>query len=126
MTSDIRTHYDKLAAKRDAYIKKNKYYYSLLYKEYRYFIPKGKSVLEVGSSTGELLNALGPSYGVGIDISSEAVKIARQKYPHLKFLPLSIYEFKSEEKFDYIILSGLLGELDDIQYFFEALKKFCA
>ena len=126
MTNDIRTHYDKLAAKRDAYIKKNKYYYSLLYKEYRYFIPKGKRILEVGCSTGSLLNALGPSYGVGIDISEESIKIARQKYPHLKFFVSDLLGFIGEDKFDYIILSGLLGELDDIQYFFEALKKFCA
>ena len=125
MLKDIIGHYDRLAPERDYYRAKNRYYYDRLFKEYQYFIPKGKKVLEVGCSTGELLNALSPSVGVGIDISSATIKIAAAKFSKYQFVSGTISEFKSDEKFDYIVLSGLLGELEDIQQFFADLKKFC-
>jgi SAM-dependent methyltransferase len=115
-------HYDRLAARRDEYRCKNSYYYELLHAEYRYLIPEGKRVLEAGCSTGELLNALKPSEGVGVDISGECIKAARLKFPHLTFLDGEITDVKPSEPFDYIVLSGLLGELDDIQLFLQQLK----
>ncbi|VAX34999.1 Glycosyltransferase [hydrothermal vent metagenome] len=122
--NNIKEHYDAIALQRDKYRAKNKYYYQQLEKHYRYFIPKGKKVLEVGCGTGDLLKALEPSYGVGVDISEEMVKLAKEKYSNLQFYSGKIENLK-EEKFDYIVLSGLLGELEDIQSFLEGLKKFC-
>ena len=121
----IANHYNEFAARRDWFHQKNSYYYSLLFKQYRYFIPPGKKVLEVGCSTGDLLNAVEPQLGVGIDLSVESIKVAQEKYPRFKFFAGEISQFSSAEKFDVVILSGLLGELDDIQDFFEKLKKFC-
>jgi len=118
-------HYDALAAKRAYYIEKNSYYHTLLKKQYRYFIPKGKKVLEVGCATGDLLAALKPAHGVGIDISREMVNKAREQFPDLEFHEGEISDLKSDEKFDYIVLSGLLGELEDVQAFFEALREHC-
>lgn len=125
MTSEIQRHYDELASDRDRYREKNRYYYSLLEKQYRYFIPEGKKVLEVGCSTGELLNALKPSLGIGIDLSYKSIDIARRKFPHFRFQSGEISGLNTGEKFDYIILSGLLGELEDIQGFLQSLRKFC-
>lgn len=125
MMDDIIRHYDSLADKRDQYRGRNKYYYSLLNKQYRYFIAENKKILEVGCSTGELLNALSPSLGVGVDVSAKSVEIAIQKFPHLQFQTGQISELKINEKFDYIILSGLLGELEDIQGFLEQIRRFC-
>ena len=121
----IRDHYDALAGKRDHYRKRNAYYYSLLDKQYSYFVPVGKKVLEVGCSTGELLNALKPSLGVGVDISVPSIQLARHKYPHLQFHAGELSALHTHEKFDVIVLSGLLGELNDIQGFLESLRKFC-
>src|SRR3989338_494193 len=121
----IQQHYDSLASRRDRYIEKNRYYYSLLYNQYRYFIPRHKKVLEVGCGTGELLHAVAPSVGYGIDISDQMIEIAQGKYPRYVFKTGEIKDLETEVKFDFIILSGLLGELDDIQSFFVDLKKFC-
>ncbi len=121
---DIRKHYDELAPVRDRYRKRNAYYYSLLHKQYQYLIPENKRVLEVGCGTGELLNAIKPAYGVGVDVSPEMIKVAEGKFSGLHFLAGKVDDLK-EEKFDYIILSGLLGELDDIQQFLKDLRKFC-
>jgi len=125
MNKNIAEHYDSLAPFRNRYYNEGKYYYKLLFKEYCYLVPEGKRVLEVGSATGNLLNALRPSYGVGIDISPKMVELARQHYPDLHFHEGEIKDLKIEEKFDYIILSGLIGDLEDIEQFFCDLKKFC-
>ena len=121
---DLVEHYDALASSRDTFLKKNSYYYALLYKQYRYFIPPDKKILEVGCGTGELLNALRPSLGIGIDISSQMIDIARHKFSHLHFYVGAIDDLDTTEKFDYVVLSGLLGELDDVQEFFKQLRKF--
>src|SRR3989338_2427511 len=107
------TYFNKFAAQRDSFIRKNKYYYSLLYSQYRTFIPPGKKVLEVGCATGELLNAVSPSFGVGVDLSPRMVKIAASKFKNLKFFEGEISSLPADEKFDYVICSGLLGEMDD-------------
>lgn len=125
MIKDRAQHYDNLASRREEYLTKNSYYYSLLYREYRYLIPPGKMVLEIGSGTGDLLNTLKPSVGVGVDISPEMTKMASQKFPHLRFYAGEINDSNVEGKFDYIILSGLIGEIEDIQAFLSGLKRFC-
>ncbi len=124
-TETIARHYDALASQRQDFLGQNAYYYSLLYKQYRYFIPPHKKILEVGCSTGVLLNALLPSLGVGCDVSSEMIKIARAKHPQLQFFLGEISDLRFEQKFDYIILSGLVGELTDVQQFLKDLKRFC-
>src|SRR3989344_2517189 len=118
-------HYNQLAPRRDHYRAKNKYYYSLLNKQYRFLIPENKKVLEIGCGTGDLLNFLKPSCGVGVDISEGMIKIARQKYPHLQFYSGEIFAYRSDIKFDYIVLSGVVGEAEDIQKLLEALQPFC-
>lgn len=118
-------HYDALAPRRDHYRRRHKYYYDLLVKQYKYFIPEGKRVLEVGCATAELLAALKPSRGVGIDISGKMIEISSTKFKDLAFHHGSIENYPHEEKFDYIILSGLLGELEDIELFLKSLRRFC-
>lgn len=122
---NIRAHYDSLAPLRNRYLVQNKYYHSLLYKEYQYFIPEGKKILEVGCGIGTLLHILKPCCGVGVDLSAKMIHTARERFPDLHFFPGTIKELQIKETFDYIVLSGLLGELDDIQGFLIQLKKFC-
>jgi SAM-dependent methyltransferase len=125
MIQKLACHYDSLASRRDDFRRKNRYYYAQLNKQYRYFIPEGKRVLEIGCGTGELLAALRPSHGVGIDISPKMIEIAQRKYSSLHFHVGTIHDITIEEKFDYIILSGLIGDLEDVQIFLKLLKKFC-
>lgn len=125
MNERLAMHYDALARGSDQHRRCYRYYYGLLIRQYRYFIPEGKRVLEVGCGTGCLLNSLKPSFGLGIDISSNMVEVARQKYPHLRFEAQDTQHIASEGTFDYIILPGVIGELDDIQAVLESLRKFC-
>ncbi len=118
-------YFDSLAATRDQWIKKNWYYHQQLTRTLSFFIPAGSSVLEIGSSTGVLLNSLKPGRGLGLDLSPAMVEVARQKYPHLEFRVDDIEDLQTEEKFDYVVLSDVMGFLQDVQGSFEKLHRVC-
>lgn len=125
---NIQKHFDNIAASRRSWKKKSLYYYESQEKYLRFLIPPGKKVLELGCGTGELLNSLEPSVGVGIDISSQMVKHANESFPHLTFKQTDAENSKTwllTEPFDYIVISDTLGLLEDIQATFEGLHPFC-
>ena len=125
MKNDDLTKFDSLALERDSWRKKNSYYHNTLEKIYKFFIPENQKVLDVGCSTGDLINQLNPSHGIGIDISQAAIKIASDKFSeknNLKFVCANGEECKSEEEFDYVVLSDTIGYLDDVQKTFENLR----
>jgi len=80
-------------------------------------------VLEIGCGTGYLLNALKPSAGMGIDLSPSMIRIAGEKYPHLKFEVMDAEHLNITETFDFVVISDTLGYLEDIQAAFSELKK---
>lgn len=110
------------------YIKRNKkvnsYYHKNLYKLYKSIIPEKTDILEVGCATGDLLAALNPHQGLGIDICKIAISLAKEKYPHLSFQVTGIDGLKTEDRFDYVVLSNLLDYLDDIFVFLSSLKEY--
>lgn len=116
---------DSIAHERDRYIRRSRHYYKNLVRFFRFNIVDNSRVLEIGSGTGFLLNAVNPAYGVGIDISGAMVEIARQKYPHLTFYNQDAEQLDLDEQFDYIIISDTLGYLEDIQKVIANLKKVC-
>ncbi|MBU2530033.1 MAG: class I SAM-dependent methyltransferase, partial [Elusimicrobia bacterium] len=81
----IKDFFDNSSKNRDIWLKKNKYYHKHLLKLFSFNIPSDSNILEIGCSTGELLNSLNPSKGMGIDISSKAIEISKNKFPHLDF-----------------------------------------
>src|SRR5438105_14767811 len=81
----IRTYFDAFAPVREQWRNRNFGYHAELERCYRYYIPSGASVLEVGCGTGDLLAALLPSRGLGIDVSPKMIEIARLRHPHLCF-----------------------------------------
>lgn len=114
---------ERVAPKRSGYIRRNRYYYKNLVSFFRFNIPAGSSVLEIGCGTGYLLNAVEPSNGMGIDLSPAMIELAREKYPNQKFEVMDAENLTINEKFDYVILSDTLGYLEDIQKVFNELKK---
>lgn len=122
---DLAAHYDRLAEKRDQFRRRNSYYYGQLLRQYRYFIPEGRRILEIGCGTGDLLAELKPSYGVGVDVSGEMIKRAKLKHPHLQFIVGEAGCLSEYEKFDYILLAGTLGEAEDVQALLQTLRAFC-
>ena len=127
--TDLQQHFDEIAPKRRAWKKRNYYYHESIEAFFRFLVPENRKVLELGSGTGELLVALKPSYGVGIDISAGMTALAKDAFPNINFRqgnaedPLT-WDIKGT--FDYIIMSDLVGHLEDIQKTLENLKDFCS
>jgi SAM-dependent methyltransferase len=91
-----------------------------------FYVPSDARVLEIGSGNGDLLAALKPSYGLGIDISGQMVRLAASKYPHLNFREMSAEQLDLPgEQFDFIVLSDLVSYLYDIHLVLERLRKAC-
>jgi SAM-dependent methyltransferase len=118
-------YFDELAPERDRWIARNSYYHQQMARIFSFFIPSNHSVLEVGAGTGQLLAALQPRRGVGIDISPVMVRIAQQKFPHLEFRVDDVENLQCSEKFDYVVVSDVIGFLHDVQRSFENLHKVC-
>ena len=117
--------FEKLARKRLLWKRRNRFYHRVIEKNYKFIIPEGSKVLELGCGTGELLAAVKPSLGVGVDFSEEMLKIARNNHPHLKFILADAANYATDEEFDYIIISDLLSSLWDIQVVLNNVQKIC-
>lgn len=111
----IESYFDAIADSRDKWIRKNNYYYEQIARLAAFVVPAGSKVLELGCGTGNLLAAVQPSYGVGVDISSRMIEIARRKYPRYTFIHSSIESLQLEGDFDYIIISDTLDTVYDVQ-----------
>lgn len=116
---------DAQAPESDRWRRKNRYYYEEVERIVRFHVPRGASVLEIGCGTGDLLASLAPSRGVGIDISPKALEIARSKHAGLTFLAGDAEDIPLLKPFDYVLLSDLIGYLDDVQRAFEQLNRVC-
>ena len=89
-------------------------------------MPSGSKVLELGCRGGELLHALEPSFGVGIDFSEQALVKARKRYPHLQFICADAHELNlGDQTFDYIVISDLVNDLWDVQTVLDSARPFC-
>ena len=121
----VAEHYDALASQRNKFFERNRYYHNLLAKQYRSWIPSGSTVLEVGCGTGDLLNAVCPVGGVGLDLSPVTIEVARRRFPNLNLIAGSATDLPADATFDYIILPRTLGEAEDVQALLEDLRKHC-
>jgi SAM-dependent methyltransferase len=120
-----RKKFDALAADRPRWKKRNWYYYKKVTDYFRFFIPEGARVLEIGSGDGDLLAALKPLRGLGIDASPAFVELSKKNHPNLEFRQGFAETFSADEKFDFIILSDLVGYLEDVQLVLQQVKKVC-
>ncbi|MBI4609934.1 MAG: glycosyltransferase [Candidatus Rokubacteria bacterium] len=121
-----RTFFDRFAPVADAWGRKNPEYHRAVRSLAGYYIPPGARVLEIGCGTGDLLAALSPSDGLGIDLSAEMVRLATKKHPDLRFRQMAAEELDlAGERFDYIVLSDLIGYLYDIREVFRRLRGAC-
>jgi SAM-dependent methyltransferase len=108
-------YWDEFAESLDRWDRIRGYYQRRLASIYRFLIPPGMCVLELGCCQGDLLVALQPSRGLGVDLSERMVERARARHPHLEFVHADVHEFVPDEKFDFIILSDLVNDLWDVQ-----------
>jgi ubiquinone/menaquinone biosynthesis C-methylase UbiE len=97
---------------------------------YRFHVAPGLRVLEIGCAQGDLLAALKPAGGIGVDFSFEMIERARKYHPELSFIladahKLGLDDSGEQKYFDVIILSDLLNDLWDVQTVLEQVLKYC-
>ncbi|MFY9493268.1 MAG: glycosyltransferase [Minisyncoccia bacterium] len=119
---EVVDYFNTIALVRDYWKKRNWYYHKTVENLCRFIVPEHSRVLEIGSGTGDLLNAVKPAYGVGVDISRAMVTTAKKKYPQLTWIVADAENFESDGIFDYVIFSDLVGYLADIESSFHTLK----
>ena len=83
----------------------NNYYHKDIQKLVRNLIPKDLSVIEIEPRGGELLSSLPNIVKAGVDIKN----FSQKRLPKVKY--------------DYVILSNTLSEVDNIQDFIKEIKK---
>ncbi|MGH7814304.1 MAG: glycosyltransferase [Candidatus Binataceae bacterium] len=101
------------------------YYHRRLAEIYRLIVPRGRRVLELGCGDGDLLAALEPSRGVGVDFADRRVERARAKHPGIEFVLQDVHELDLPGTFDYIIFSDLLNDLWDVERAFHRIAPLC-
>jgi GT2 family glycosyltransferase/predicted small secreted protein len=111
---EIKNHFNTISADYDYWKSRNYYYYSLIKEFFKKNIPAGSSVVEFGCATGDILAACNPKRGLGLDVSSNIIEVAKTKYPCYEFKVVDVEKFSTTEKFDYVIMSDLLDHLSDI------------
>ncbi|MDQ8153442.1 MAG: class I SAM-dependent methyltransferase, partial [Gemmatimonadota bacterium] len=119
--AERRRYWDAVARESPDHRGWSSYYHRRLRARYQYWVAPGQRVLEVGCGAGDLLAALEPSYGVGIDFSAAMLDRARQRHPHLHFIEADAHEFATDERFDVIVVSDLINDAWDVQAIFERL-----
>jgi ubiquinone/menaquinone biosynthesis C-methylase UbiE len=119
---DFETFFDAYAPQADAWRTSHAGYHEAIASVARFYVPRGARVLEVGCGRGDLLAALEPSEGVGVDLSGAMVAMASARHPRLEFHRMAAERLSLPGRtFDYIVLSDLLGYLYDIRETFERL-----
>jgi len=129
-----RRHWDAVASsRREAVGGLRRAYQHYLQKKYRFLVPEGSRVLEIGCADGGLLAALAPNPGVGVDLSAEMIRLAGAKHPSLHFIAadaqrMSMADLPPElrEPFDVIILSDTVNDVWDVAGLLRNMKAFCS
>jgi len=123
--TEIRDRFDRLAGEREAWQRRNRYYYDDQRRYVRFLVPEGLRVLEVGCGLGDLLASLKPARGLGLDLSEAMVKEASRRHPSLEFRVADVETLELDETFDVIILADLVGHLLDVETALRRLRQCC-
>jgi SAM-dependent methyltransferase len=123
-TEARRAHWDSLARANDEWAELGGYYHERVAEIYQFLVPPEQSIIELGCGNGDLLAALKPSVGVGVDFSSAQIARARSRHPSLRFIEADVHDLEVEQRFDVVILSDLVNDLWDVQQVLERVARF--
>jgi ubiquinone/menaquinone biosynthesis C-methylase UbiE len=94
------SHWNKVVSITNKYKGCSGYYPKRLNEVLQFVVPPVQKVTELGCGTDDLLVALKPSYGGGVDFSPKMIARARDRCPHLHFIEGDAHEL--ELKIDHL------------------------
>jgi SAM-dependent methyltransferase len=115
--------FDAYAGDEEQWLTRTGGYHDLVERVYRFQVPPGSSVLEIGCGSGSLLASLRPGRGVGVDLSPRMIERARELHPELRFVLTAGEQLELGETFEYIVLSDILPFTQDLLALFERLRQ---
>ncbi|MGO8995338.1 MAG: glycosyltransferase [Polyangiaceae bacterium] len=115
----IRTHFEALASQYPALKRRNGYYNDTLVRWCRARVPPGRRILDVGAGRGDVLAALQPREGLGLDLSAAMVRAAASDFPALTFEQRAIEELDGDRSFDVALLINTLEYTHDVGVVFD-------
>lgn len=120
----IKAYFERIATVWDYWQNRNSFYHDSMRNLIRGMVPPGARVLELGSGTGDLLAALKPGRGIGLNVAQGLTDLARQKFPGLEFYTVEVDQIQSLENFspDYVILTNMLDYTYDVWDVLENLQ----
>ena len=119
-------HWDAIARKRESWHGWGGWYHRRVEEIYRFLVNPNQRVLEIGCGEGNLLAAVQPSHGVGVDFSPETIRRAKALHPELEFVEADAHDLSAlNGPFDIVIFSDTINDLWDIQRAFEQVRRLC-
>ena len=109
--------WDAIAPERDRWRRRGRVYHEEVVTLLRFLIPRQSRVLEIGCATGDILAAVDPARGVGVDFSPKMVELAKTKHPRLEFRvsdAQALDDSLKSDEFDYVVMSDLIGHVSDV------------
>ncbi|MBL8158365.1 glycosyltransferase [bacterium] len=117
-----REYFNQHAHQRLKWRRKNRFYHEHIESFIAFLVPKGSSVLHVGADSPSLLQRVQPSRGLGIHVSEALIE-------HIRTYDQGELAFETKElsavegEFDYVVISDLLGHVEDIQMLFREANE---
>jgi len=105
------------------YREKRAYYWDSITRYCNYFIQDNNKILEIGCGSGEMLAELNGGEKTGIDFCEPLILKARERFPGIQFEVMEAENISLDKKYDVVILSNLIGVLEDIEHVFNELHK---
>lgn len=120
----MKEHLTRVAGERSAWIERRNYYYAQINKALQFIVEPQRRVLSVRCGAGNVLQAVQPARGVGIDVSEEMVVTAKRQNAEFEFRVAEEGELNIDEKFDYVIVESI-NETVDVLEVLRGLHRVC-
>lgn len=113
---ELRRYFERIAPEWERWYRANLFYHDSISRLVTGIVPPGQDVLELGTGYGEILSALAPRRGVGLNVAEELTREAARRNPGLEFSTVDVDEVALPEGFRpaYVVMANMLDYVCDI------------
>ena len=112
----LRDYFNAIAPEWDTWRSRNRFYHEHVKELVVGAVAPGSRVVDIGCGTGDVLAALQPSQGLGLNVANRLTQLAREKYPHLRFETVDVDKVTLPGDFrpDYVVSVNMLDHTSDV------------